>query len=64
MNQCADFHARCLAEGRRVKAKIIINGRFLTQPMTGVQRFAFQVISTIDALIDSGILAVRDRPVV
>ncbi|HEX4409860.1 MAG TPA: glycosyltransferase family 1 protein [Xanthobacteraceae bacterium] len=37
-----------------MQSKFVINGRFLTQPMTGVQRFATQVISTIDALIESG----------
>jgi glycosyltransferase involved in cell wall biosynthesis len=30
---------------------ISINGRFLTQPMTGVQRFAIEVTKTIDELI-------------
>jgi glycosyltransferase involved in cell wall biosynthesis len=33
---------------------IAINGRFLTQPMTGVQRFAVEVIKAIDELIDNG----------
>jgi glycosyltransferase involved in cell wall biosynthesis len=34
--------------------EIVINGRFLTQPMTGVQRFAIQVSRAIDELIGSG----------
>jgi glycosyltransferase involved in cell wall biosynthesis len=34
--------------------EIAINGRFLTQPMTGVQRFATEVLKAIDGLIDSG----------
>ncbi len=34
--------------------EIVINGRFLTQPMTGVQRFATEVVKAIDGLIDSG----------
>jgi glycosyltransferase involved in cell wall biosynthesis len=34
--------------------EIVINGRFLTQPVTGVQRFAIQVSRAIDELIDSG----------
>src|ERR1700739_4329810 len=33
---------------------ISINGRFLTQPMVGVQRFAMKVGKAIDALIASG----------
>ncbi len=32
--------------------EIIINGRFLTQKMTGVQRYAFQLIKEIDSLIE------------
>jgi len=39
---------------------IVINGRFLTQPMTGVQRFAFEAIKAIDALIGSGDYASLD----
>jgi len=34
--------------------KIAINGRFLTQPQTGVQRFAIEVVKAIDGLIESG----------
>jgi glycosyltransferase involved in cell wall biosynthesis len=34
--------------------EIVINGRFLTQPVTGVQRFASQVSRAIDDLIGSG----------
>ena len=33
---------------------IAINGRFLTQSMAGVQRFAIETVKAIDALIDSG----------
>jgi glycosyltransferase involved in cell wall biosynthesis len=33
---------------------IVINGRFLTQRMVGVQRFAIEVTRAIDQLIDSG----------
>jgi len=33
---------------------IAINGRFLTQRVAGVQRFAIEVIKAIDGLIDSG----------
>src|ERR1700733_5493513 len=34
--------------------EIVINGRFLTQPVTGVQRFASQVSRAIDDLIGGG----------
>ena len=34
--------------------KIVINGRFLTQRMVGVQRFAIEVVKIIDGLIESG----------
>jgi glycosyltransferase involved in cell wall biosynthesis len=37
-----------------VQQKIVINGRFLTQRMVGVQRFAIEVIKVIDGLIESG----------
>jgi glycosyltransferase involved in cell wall biosynthesis len=40
-----------------VQTKFVINGRFLTQPMTGVQRFAMQVATAVDAMIESGELA-------
>lgn len=39
---------------------IVINGRFLTQPMTGVQRFAVEAIKAIDGLIDDGEYAALD----
>lgn len=37
-----------------MQSRICINGRFLTQPMVGVQRFAIEVVRAIDQLIDSG----------
>jgi len=37
-----------------VVQKIFINARFLTQPITGVQRYAHEVIKALDALIDNG----------
>lgn len=40
--------------------EIAINGRFLTQPMTGVQRFAIEVVKAIDGLIASGEYAALD----
>lgn len=33
---------------------VIINGRFLTQPITGVQRYATEVVKAWDRLIDRG----------
>lgn len=43
-----------------MQPKIVINGRFLTQRMVGVQRFAIEVTKQIDALIDSGEYAALD----
>jgi glycosyltransferase involved in cell wall biosynthesis len=34
--------------------KIFINGRFLTQPITGVQRYSRQIIRTLDRLLTTG----------
>ena len=31
-----------------------INGRFLTQPLTGVQRYAWEVVHALDALVANG----------
>jgi glycosyltransferase involved in cell wall biosynthesis len=33
---------------------ISVNGRFLSQSITGVQRYAFELLSAIDRLLDSG----------
>lgn len=35
---------------------VIINGRFLTQKLTGVQRFACELVKALDALIGKGII--------
>lgn len=34
--------------------KIYINGRFLTQPITGVQRYGRELFSAMDEMIDKG----------
>ncbi|MEO0097313.1 MAG: glycosyltransferase family 1 protein [candidate division WOR-3 bacterium] len=34
--------------------EIIINGRFLTQKITGVQKYAYQLVKEIDSLIEKG----------
>ncbi len=34
--------------------KIAINGRFLTQPATGVQRYAYQIVRGWDMMLDKG----------
>ncbi|MDO7908393.1 glycosyltransferase family 1 protein [Paenibacillus sp. JX-17] len=34
------------------KTKVYINGRFLTQSITGVQRYAFELIKSLDRMID------------
>jgi hypothetical protein len=31
---------------------IYINGKFLSQPITGVQRFAYEIVGELDKLID------------
>jgi glycosyltransferase involved in cell wall biosynthesis len=49
-----------LVPPRLVPPRFAINGRFLTQPMAGVQRWAIQVSKAIDALIDSGEYAALD----
>lgn len=36
--------------------RIFINARFLTQSITGVQRYAIELVKAIDALIDSGVI--------
>jgi glycosyltransferase involved in cell wall biosynthesis len=36
-----------------MKQPIFINGRFLEQRVTGVQRFAYEVLSALDALVDA-----------
>ena len=42
---------------------IAINGRFLTQPVTGVQRYARELIFTLDAMLASGELQRPDQPI-
>lgn len=48
-----------MAEGRR----LFINGRFLTQPLSGMQRYAGEMVSALDAILggDAGLRA-RLRP--
>ena len=36
--------------------QIFINARFLTQPVTGVQRYAVEFVKSLDKLIDSGVI--------
>jgi glycosyltransferase involved in cell wall biosynthesis len=38
---------------------VLINGRFLSQPITGVQRVAFEVVKNFDNLIDQGVIDSR-----
>ena len=40
--------------------KLAINGRFLTQRLTGVQRYALELVRALDRLIDKGDPAVKD----
>jgi glycosyltransferase involved in cell wall biosynthesis len=46
--------------GERV---IFINGRFLAQPVTGVQRFAIEVLKALDGLIARGEVDLRGRQI-
>jgi len=41
--------------------RIAINGRFLTQRLSGVQRFATEVITAIDTLLDGDYAALKGR---
>jgi hypothetical protein len=41
--------------------RIAINGRFLTQRASGVQRFAMETITAIDALLGSEYAALKGR---
>lgn len=38
---------------------VFINGRFLTQPLSGVQRYAEEVVRALDALVGEGALPLR-----
>lgn len=47
----AGFRRSATALDRRtVSRRLVINGRFLTQPVTGVQRYAREVVKAMDAL--------------
>ena len=35
-------------------SRILINGRFLSRPITGVERFATEILSALDRLISDG----------
>lgn len=39
-----------------MRNKYILNGRFLTQPTTGVQRYAVELVKALDMLIDCGVI--------
>ena len=43
--------------------KLIINGRFLTQQLTGVQRYALELVRALDGLIEKGDPAVQNLSV-
>jgi glycosyltransferase involved in cell wall biosynthesis len=49
-------------EGNEVRA-IAINGRFLTQRVTGVQRYAIELLQAMDAMLATGELEQPDVPV-
>lgn len=43
--------------------KLYFNGRFLEQPLTGVQRYAIETIQAFDKLLSAKTLPVREKPV-
>ncbi|NCY03909.1 MAG: hypothetical protein EBX36_13625, partial [Planctomycetia bacterium] len=44
---------------RATDAAVVVNGRFLAQPTTGVQRFARETLLALDAMPDwMGVLAI------
>ena len=47
--------------GRNQNKKIFINGRFLEQPLTGVQRYTRELLTTIDSLISAGEIALPEN---
>ena len=47
----------------RDDVKLAINGRFLTQRVTGVQRYALELVRALDGLIEKGDPAVKDLSV-
>jgi glycosyltransferase involved in cell wall biosynthesis len=47
----AERHPTPAANGRTAAQKLVINGRFLTQPLTGVQRYSREVVKAMDALV-------------
>lgn len=46
------------------KASITINGRFLTQPLTGVQRYSYELLAALDQLIDAGRIDLGDQELI
>ena len=48
----------------KVKKKIFLNGKFLTRPLSGVQRSAFELIKALDELIDQGVVNCQDISII
>jgi glycosyltransferase involved in cell wall biosynthesis len=46
-----------------VKKDIFINARFLTQSITGVQRVSFEIVKSLDKLIESGIIDISHHSI-
>lgn len=53
--------ARTPPQARRTPREIVINGRFLTQPVTGVQRVAREVVRALDHLVSEEEVPLRLR---
>lgn len=45
-----------MAEAYNPAESITINGRFLTQPLTGVQRYAYELLRCLDRLLSEGLI--------
>ncbi len=43
-----------MTNSRAAVRSIAVNGRFLSQPVTGVQRYAFELLNALDSLLDAG----------
>ncbi|MBR0657401.1 glycosyltransferase family 4 protein [Plastoroseomonas arctica] len=47
-------------DGDAATDSLVINGRFLTQPVTGVQRFATEILNGLDQLAAAGAIRIGD----
>jgi glycosyltransferase involved in cell wall biosynthesis len=57
-----DSQPRVSVLGGHVMERIFINGRFLTQRQTGVQRYALETLIALDALLSEAPVQPQERP--